>query len=362
LCAILRGETKEIPAGAERASLLALAREHRVDRLVCWLTGHLDDDRRAEAILDEIQVIELNRVLAALEARGVVALVLKGAALAHTHYEQSWLRPRLDADLLIASSERDFVSELLCGLGYTRPPFISGELVMSQAPFTRSGVLGEEHALDVHWRLVNPPALAGLPAYEELVSRSRTVLVRGQAMRTLSPVDALMLACVHRAAHHDLAADLLWLYDIHVLAARFAADEWSDFAALASAHRVRALCGSGLRAAQACLHTPAPAGVISRLESGPTEPSAVFLKQDLRPLDKLLVDLGALASGGRVRLIVEHLLPSAGYISQKYGVQHRSLLPLFYLRRVIEGLGRWTIMPPRGTHTRNAASSSSDAG
>jgi hypothetical protein len=311
------------------------------------MTGCLDAQRRAEAILDEMQVIELNRVLAMLEARGVVALVLKGAALAHTHYEQSWLRPRLDADLLISSSQREVVSDLLRGLGYTQPPFISGELVMSQAPFTRTGAVGEEHALDVHWRLVNPPALAGLPAYEQLVSRSHTILVRGQTMRTLCPVDALLLACVHRAAHHDLADDLLWLYDIHLVAARFVPDEWLDFATLASAHQVQALCGSGLRAAQACFQTPIPGGVMSRLESGPTEPSAVLLKKDLRPLDKLLMDLRALAPGGRARLIAEHLLPSARYISQKYGVRHRSLLPLFYVRRVLEGLARLHLRPPR---------------
>ena len=81
LCAVLRRELTALPDGEERERLLAVAREHRIDRLVCWLTGHVDDEQRAEAILDEIQVAELNRVLAKLEEHGVVPLVLKGAAL-----------------------------------------------------------------------------------------------------------------------------------------------------------------------------------------------------------------------------------------------------------------------------------------
>jgi hypothetical protein len=101
---------------------------------------------------------------------------------------------------------------------------------------------------------------------------------------------------------------------------------------------------------------------MSRLASDSQEPSKVFLKNDLRPLDKLGSDLGALPLGARARLIIEHLIPSARYISQKYGVRHRSLLPLFYARRVIEGARRWTLTPPRGTRSRSAASSSSDAG
>ena len=362
LCAIIRNELTVLPDADEREGLLAVAKDHRVDRLVCWLTRCVDDAQRAEAILDEIQVIELNRVLAKLEAYGVAPLVMKGAALAHTHYEHSWLRPRLDADLLIANSQRDLVSDLLVELGYTRPPFISGELVMSQMPFTRIGMVGEQHTLDVHWRLVNPQPLADLPTYEELSARSCSILVRGQTMRTLSPVDALMLACVHRAAHHDLADELIWLYDIHLLAGRFDLEEWREFIALASRHQVRALCRDGLQTTQESFHTSIPTDVESHLAAESTEPSAVFLRKNLRPVEKLAADLGALGPGGRARLILEHLIPSARYMSQKYGVQRRSLLPLFYVRRVVEGLGRWTTTPPRGTRSRSAASSSSDAG
>jgi hypothetical protein len=341
LCAILRGESA-LPEGEERDRLIAAARAHRIDRLVASRTGQIDDGLRAAAILDELQVRELNRVLAGLESRGIKPLVLKGAALAHTHYEESWLRPRLDADLLIARSDRQRVRDALRVLGYAQLPLISGELVMSQMPFGCIDPMGMQHVLDVHWRIANPQVLADLPGYEELASRASTICVRGQPMRIACPVDALLLACVHRAAHHDLADDLLWLYDIHLIAERFGSDEWNNFAALASEHRVRALCHDGLRMAHDSFHTPIPRDVFVQMNKGRKERSAVFLKKNLTRLDKLVADLGALGLRARMRLVFEHLFPPARYISEKYGTQRRVLLPMLYLRRVIEGIGSWT--------------------
>ena len=342
LCAILRGESTHLPFGEGRDRLLAAARAHRVDRLVAWRTGQIDDEHRAAAIVDEVEVRELNYVLAALEAHGVVPLVLKGAALAHTHYLESWLRPRLDADLLIPDSQRQLVTDVLHGLGYVRPLLISGELVMYQMAFARVGPVGEMH-LDVHWRVANPQTLAEMPNYEELASRACSNSVRGQSVRSPCPADGLLLACVHRAAHHSLSDDLIWLYDIHLLAERFSANEWADFVALATRHQVRSLCSNGLQVAQECFHTPIPGEVMSRLTgfARGTERSAVYLRKDLTHLDRLRADLSALGLRARLRLLFEHLIPPAGYISEKYSVRHRSLLPLFYLRRVIEGIGHW---------------------
>jgi hypothetical protein len=343
LCSVLRGETAAWLDDEERDALFATARLHRVDRLLAWQTGQIDDGVRATVLLDALDVRELNRVIAALESADVVPLVLKGAALAHTHYEASWLRPRVDADLMIAIDQRQVVTDILHELGYQRPPFISGELVMSQMPFALSGELGHEHALDVHWRISNPQLLAHLPGYDELAARATTITVHGQSMWTPCAMDSLLLACVHRAAHHGLSDDLLWIFDIHLLAQQFFEDEWTDFVSLATKHEVRALCAAGLLSASGCFHTAIPADVISSLtgDSHRPEPSAIYLRKDLTRIDRLLADLKALEPRARVKLLVEHLIPPADYVGEKYGVRRQYLLPLFYLRRAIQGLGRW---------------------
>ncbi len=364
LCAIVRGDSAiMMPGGEARDRLLSEAHAHRVQRLVAWRTKEMDHELRAEAMLDELEVRELCRVLAGLRSRGIVPIVLKGAALAQTHYEESWLRPRLDTDLLIASSECQAVVAALEDLGYTRPPFISGQLVMYQMPFERLGVTGHVHALDVHWRLANPQMFASLPDYEALSSRAITVNVRGEEMTTLNPVDTLLLACVHRAAHHDLSDELLWLYDMHLVAQRFTAIEWDQFVAIASRCQVCALCVSGLQAAQRCFQTRVPPEMFARLtDRGQVEPSALYLRKNLTRLERLLADLWPLNSRERLRLLLEHIVPPAGYVTQKYGGRAGALLPLLYLRRLASGVAREISWPLPDTRSRSSSSSSDDRG
>lgn len=347
LCAILCGRS-DLPAGEAGESVLESARRHRVDRLVAWRAKRIDDSLRVEIVLDELCVRELNRVLAALEDRGVFPIVFKGAAIAHTHYEASWLRPRVDADILIPPGQRERAFEVLRGLGYQRPPFTSGSLVAYQAPFVRTGRFGEDYALDVHWRVANAQAVANLFTYDELASRACAVSVRGHTMRTPAAEDALLLACVHRVVHHDNADDLLWVYDIHRLAERLSPQEWQALAETASRRGVKALCAAGLRLSSDRFETAVPLEIMSRLASAGRgrERAAVYLRKGLRPIDHLMVDLAALGPRAGFSLVWEHLVPPPRYVEEKYGVRHKALLPAFYARRVVAGISRWLAARP----------------
>jgi hypothetical protein len=296
---------------------------------------------RIAVLTDAVRVRELIRVLRALEASGVTPVVFKGAALAHTHYAESWRRPREDADVLIAPENRRRVFALLTELGYQQPAFIAGDLVMYQAPFAHVDRLGIEHALDVHWRIANPQVVSQVVTHAELVARSATVVVDGHPMRVPSPVDALILACIHRAAHHADSEDAVWLSDIHLIAKRFDALEWRALAERAASRSVRALCARGLRLASERFQTRLPSDLMTGLDAGCAEPSAVFLRKDLRPVERLSTDLRALGPRAAARLVREHLFPPAEYVRAVYGVRHRALLPVYYAARVWSGMFKW---------------------
>ena len=66
------------------------------------------------------------------------------------------------------------------------------------------------------------------------------------AARALGPVDALLLACIHRVAHHDDCEKLLWIYDIHLLAHGMDRRRLKQFATRAAEKRIRAVCLRGL--------------------------------------------------------------------------------------------------------------------
>ena len=127
---------------------------------------------RAAAVDDVARTRELVRMAAALEAAGCQPIVFKGAALAHTHYRQPWLRPRLDVDVLVAERGQERASRALRDLGYERPPFVSGRLVMYQEPFVRAEAGGLEHVVDLHWRVANPQAVSRVLSHAELAARS----------------------------------------------------------------------------------------------------------------------------------------------------------------------------------------------
>jgi hypothetical protein len=305
---------------------------------------------RVSVLADAVRVRELVAVLRACEDAGAQPVVFKGAALAHTHYADSWRRPRDDADLLIAPDTRERVFDVLRTLGYQRPTFISGELVMYQAPFERVDQLGIDHALDIHWRTADPQVVSLVLTHQELVERSVLVSVQGYPMRVPSPVDSLLLACIHRVAHHPDIEKLVWIEDIHLVARRLGPSEWQAFVERATSGAVRAICLEGLTRARERFQTVVPPDVLTALSGGHNESSSVFLREDLRPVDRLKADVRALRLFAAARLVREHLFPPAEYMRAAYGVRNRAWLPAYYLARLLRGMSKW--MRPYVSATR----------
>jgi hypothetical protein len=309
-------------------------------------------------LTDTVRVREMIAVLHALEDAGATPVVFKGAALAHTHYGESWRRPRYDADVLIAPESRERVFATLSTLGYTRRALISGELVMYQAPFERIDRLGIEHALDIHWRIVNPQVMSRALTHDELVDRGQTVAVHDYPVRVPSSVDSLLLACVHRVAHHPDFEHPVWIQDIHVLASRLAPSEWRTLVERATSRSIRAICAEGLSRARERFQTEIPPDAMTALNAASGEASAVYLRRDLSPLDRLVADLRALKPFDAARLVWEHLFPPVQYMQSKYSVRRRALLPAYYAVRVLRGMAKWC----RGTKESEARNQDSGLG
>jgi hypothetical protein len=205
----------------------------------------------------------------------------------------------------------------------------------------RTDAVVGEHVVDLHWKLANPNLLAALPTHADLRGRAVAVAAPGGAVQVASPADALVIACVHRAAHHAGSEELLWLHDIHVVATRLSAEEWTVAARIAVQARVAAIVLAGLELAARAFGTVAPPATIQALAAGAHEPSAVLLRPDLRPLDRLKADVTALGARGGARLIAEHLFPPPAYMRERYGVRSGALLPLAYARRIVGGAAGW---------------------
>ena len=297
----------------------------------------------ARALASDLVDAELRQVVAGAGEAGLRAVLIKGAALAYTHYRLPHLRPRSDSDIVIGEADRDAMARVLAALGYTRTEAVDGALITQQFQWTRGLAADLVHAVDVHWRVFNPHLFAGVLSAGDLLERA--VPLPGLGPHALCPctVDALLLACVHRVAHHAGEEDAIWDFDIHLLASSLRDEEAAAFARQAAAADVRAVCAAGLAAAAARFGTRLPAELRSFAEKKVTgEPTAVFLEKGRRQVHLLASDLGALGSWrARTALVRQHLFPSPQFLLKKYGRRHPAWLPFLYARRIIAGLPRW---------------------
>ncbi len=363
LAAALRGETApwpEGPPGTVETRVVEQARVHGVEALLAdgmhrgavgagWPAGvrtALAASARREALAEPLRYLELKHVLAGLLKAGISPLVLKGGHLAYTHYPRPHLRPCNDLDLLIKPDDRQPAMRAIAALGYRPGRYVSGELVTHQFHRQRETSSGVRHVLDVHWRISDPQRFAHLLSFDELAREAVPIPALGAGARGLSPVSALLFACVHRVAHHHNSRRLIWIYDIDLLSRSLDDAEFTRFARLAGAKKVRAVCASGLQLAQRAFGTDVPAGVLAALSAGggssDDEPTAVFLASGRRKVDLLLDDLRALPDWRRrLRLLREHLFPPASFMVEAGDRPSALRLPALYARRIVRGAARW---------------------
>jgi hypothetical protein len=298
----------------------------------------------AQALVTALIDTELRRVIATAGDAGVRMVLIKGAALANTHYRLAHLRPRSDSDVVILDADRETTAHMLSELGYLRTPAIEGSLITQQVQWTRELAAGVVHAVDVHWRVFNPHLFGEVLSTEKLIEKAIPVPLLGP--RALAPctADALLLACVHRIAHHPGEEDPIWDFDIHLLLSSLTHDDAAAFARSASAANVRAVCAAAIASATSRFGTRLPAGLRVWLDhaADAREPTAVFLDPGRRQVDMLASDFAALPTWrARAGLLRQHLFPAPRYLLRKYGRRSWVWLPLLYVRRIAEGMPRW---------------------
>jgi hypothetical protein len=355
------------PPGRLTEDLLDRAHAHGVDVLIAdaclrshnggALTAHLKDLVAANEALAALRARELRRVLDGLAAAAVRPLVIKGAHLAHVAYSSPGLRVRSDTDLVIGADECDRAARVLHALGYVRAVHVRGTLILGQHHFHYVDGVGVAHALDVHWRIAAPLVLRPVLPVETLRAAAVPIPSLGDKAFGPAPPHALIIACVHLAAHHRDDPLLLWLYEIAALAAALSDRQADEFVAYVVDQRVARVVAHALSRARDEFDNRPLADLEQRLRR--VEPGRELSERLLsanRPIDGLWLDLGA--AGGwreRARLLQEHLWPDAAYMRAR---GEAGWLPLSYARRAVVGAWRW--MAPSATRTAERASRSAD--
>jgi len=334
----LAGERVTWPAlTSEEARALAL---HGVAPLVYSVARvpQLRDYAMHAAALEPLRLADVRAVLEALAARGVDALLMKGTPLAYDLYPAPELRPRGDTDLLIRRDSVEAARDVMLALGFEERITSGDEHGIRQVAFTRN-----EHTYDIHWDITNTPLFSETLRFDELRARAVAVPAIGAGALALASVDALLLACIHRVAHHHDSERLIWLVDIALLRDRMPREEHGRFWRLAADRRVLGVCMRSVELADEwcgrAAHHPA-SEFLTKEEIVRDEPSRVYLDRDITYGRAMLADLRALPWRARIERLWQLALPPAEFMRQSFPAHSRLALPWLYVYRGARGLRR----------------------
>ncbi len=362
IAAVLRGEKPAWPSAtddADAAAFVAVARAQGVAPLLdaAWhdrrtgpdwpepIRQACHADTVAEAAREMLRRAELHRVLAGLAEAGVRSLLMKGTALAWTHYANPALRTRADCDVLVPPVACDAGMRVLRDLGYRRVGGPAGRYVGYQVEFHRDDPLGVMHNIDLHWRISNAQSFAWLFSFGELAAKSVPVPGLGPNARRLGDAHALILALLHRAGNNRFVEPgfgdrLIWLYDMLLLADAMSDDERSRFLQFADDAGIIAIAIDGLRHCADAFRSPRVDALVADLQRSPRANSgAAFLRSGKLALEWL--ELHAIpTNSARLGYLAGRLLPRADYMRERFPNAPNRALPLLHAQRWAEGVAR----------------------
>jgi putative nucleotidyltransferase-like protein len=239
---------------------------HHVPAAVLSALGR---NAHASACQMAIQIEALDEMLEALGGEGIEPILLKGAALALTVYEQPALRPMQDLDLLVEEKQVDAAAAVLVRLGF-RAIAATRTAAFYAAHHHTVPMIGKggRVIVEIHRGLVPPEeGLRIDPA--RFFERAIRVEARGRTYRILSREDQVVHACLHLSYCDRFVGRLRDLIDVHALVETGAkAPDWGVILDTSPRTDVCRSLFSSLDLARRLLGTPVPPEVLNELARG----------------------------------------------------------------------------------------------
>jgi hypothetical protein len=298
------------------------------DLAFCLRAAYFREELRGRAYRDV-----LHKVLLALEGEGIEFVVLKGAALAGTVYDDWALRHCHDIDLLVDEGDHESACRVLqtARLGQR----------CASSPASRDVRLVHDSGLpiELHADLFEHPFYR---QGEASVRRRRlTTSIAGVPAPVLSPSAALLHVCGH-ASYSRSRSDLRWATDAWSILAKCSDLDWD------------ALLGDAARARLALplyvmheylsdeLHAAIPRSVLETLSRDARHVGLVAHEAALFGARREHRQLRSVTRDWRSRafLLRWRLLPSPSYLRWTYAVRPRSRIPFLYLERAVRYVAR----------------------
>lgn len=215
---------------------------------------------------------ETQHILKLFQQTGIQAVVLKGTALAESHYGQPELRPSIDIDLLIPLEQYPSARQTLLAASYKPQIEVSTSERKWRCEEAFLPGIGGAHSflIELHWSLSPYIALIQDPPLPALFQRATTISANQLLMPIPDPIDATVHAALHLCYGHPEDVRLIWLYDLHLLTQNLSADSWAAILATSKAWQARLALADALQLTHEWFGTVFPATVADLTNTPPT--------------------------------------------------------------------------------------------
>lgn len=211
-------------------------------------------------------LMELERILPAITATAGRAVVLKGAALAQTHYRPAEQRWFLDLDILVPRDRVDAVCRMLQDRGYD--PYHAGRnpLFYEKHHLHRMLTGPQGSHIEIHWDLTVPGSVYGFDV-PGVFERARPARLGSCDFLAAAPVDQILHGVYQHIA--DGYLDLRRVLDAVLLMQDLDEADWRYLVDESRRQGLAAALGTALHLVKDIAGVAPPGGVPARLEPAP---------------------------------------------------------------------------------------------
>jgi hypothetical protein len=289
---------------------------------------------------------ELERILKALDEAGIPVIVLKGAALAVTVYEDIGLRPMGDLDLLVKEEHLQSALSVMRSIDYVVEPLPYPELNQKIGHDIHLwSKLYENLRVELHWQLVTDadewfsPSIEWFWKQTENLNQCREKQEIGYVNAlTNSYAASILYDSAHLSYQHGIKQSrLLWFFDIHLLINK--SIKWRDWERLfeqAYMLRWESALWAILAQVKYLFATALPTGILTALALEgkiSSDSSNLYRRKAFRTRTKATIvwELFQLL-GYRERVIYSlgMIFPSRVYMLWRYKPDPEWIWPLYY--------------------------------
>lgn len=287
---------------------------------------------------------ELERILTALDVAGIPVIVLKGAALAATLYEDIGLRPMGDLDLLVEESNYDIALSIVKSIGYIDEPMLSARLnnvIGFNIHLWKDNYSGIK--LEIHKGLIQSGDGLYAPSMEWFWSHAEHFDKKKKGINcqldnslSLSSIANIVYLSAHQTIQHDGAQSrLIWHHDIHILVREaISSQDWRTI--IKQAHIFGWSYGIyyALIMVQTLFQLRIPRYVLGDLYEDQTPYKAILIDQKVKSkqtnISRFWYTLLMLNWRSRFLFVTARIFPSNAYLRWFYGFQDNWYWPLYY--------------------------------